>query len=103
MLNLKSLRQFSKQIGDKLPRKYKFEIYKIYKSSGSYFLALEALTTYTKNWLFKLGFLCDRKLILLSENYSLKWLNNNTILITDYTSIKENNFKFKRDLNDFRA
>ena len=96
MLNLKSFRKFNRQIGDKLPRKYKFEIYKFYKNCGSYFLALETLSTYTEKWLFKLGFICSKKLILLSDKYTLKWLNNNTILITDYTSIKENNFKFKR-------
>ena len=96
MLNLNSFRKFSKQIGDKLPRKYKLEIYKVYKKSGSYFLALETLSTFTEKWLLKLGFKCDKKLILLSDKYTLKWLNNNTILITDYTSIKEINFKFKR-------
>lgn len=96
MLNLVSFRKFNRQIGNKLPRKYKFEIYKFYKKSGSYFLSLVALSTFTEKWLFKLGFKCDKKLILLSDKYTLKWLNNNTILITDYTSIKENNFKFKR-------
>ena len=96
MLNLKSFRKFNRQIGDKLPRKYKFEIYKFYKNCGSYFLALETLSTYTEKWLLKLGFLCDKKLILLSDNYTLKWLNNNTILITDCTPVKENIFKFKR-------
>lgn len=96
MLNLKSFRKFSKQIGNKLPRKYKFEIYKFYKNCGSYFLTLEILSTYTEKWLLKLGFLCDKKLTLLSDNYNLKWVNNNKIIITDYTSIKENNFIFMR-------
>lgn len=96
MLNLKSFRKFNRQIGDKLPRKYKFEIYKVYKKSGSYFLALEALTASTEKWLLKLGFICDKKLTLLSDNYILKWLNNNTIIIIDYTPVKENIFKFKR-------
>ena len=96
MLNLKSFRKFSKQIGDKLPRKYNLETHNPSNKTDSYFLSLEALSTLTEKWLLKLGFKCDKKLILLSDKYTLKWLNNNTILITDYTSIKENNFKFKR-------
>lgn len=97
MLNLKSFRKFSKQIDNKLPRKYKFKVYQIYKSTGSYYFTIEGLTFYTELWLNSKGFKCFSKDFKIhSSNYNLKWVNNNKIIITDYTTIKENNFIFMR-------